>query len=65
VNLSVSGYIADSFGGLLPPVRRFGVSTALIEQHSEQQFGCGEVVISGFCFGICVPRLFTAAILPQ
>ena len=40
VNLSVNPYIADSFSGLLRPMRPPCVSTALIEQHSEQQFGC-------------------------
>jgi hypothetical protein len=38
VNLSVLAYIADSFRGLLVSVRPLRVSTALIEQHSEQQF---------------------------
>jgi hypothetical protein len=38
VNLSVTPYIADSFSGLHTPLRPVCVSTALIEQHFEQQF---------------------------
>ena len=40
VNLSVLPYITDSFSGLHTPLGPVCVSTALIEQHSEQQFAC-------------------------
>src|SRR5262249_54040740 len=65
VNLSLSAYIADSFSGLLPPIRRVRVSTALIEQHSEQQFPCSTILISGLGSRFCSQRSFTTAILPR
>jgi hypothetical protein len=61
VNLSVTPYITDSFRGLPTPLRPVCVSTALIEQHSEQQFGrvpC--IAANGDVF-----RRSTTAILPR
>ena len=61
VNLSVTPYIADSFIGLHTPLRPVCVSTALIEQHSEQRFGCTPLVAANGDIG----RRFTTAILPR
>ena len=61
VNLSVTPYIADSFIGLHTPLRPVCVSTALIEQHSEQQFGgVPRIAANGD-----VVRGSTMAILPR
>ena len=61
VNLSVLPYITDSFSGPHTPPRPLRVSTALNEQHSEQQFGSVSLIAANGDFG----RGSTTAILPR